>query len=174
MIIPSTRLFTAGEIETGSFLNSSITNLGNFLLGKPVAKLYSTTATAVAALTVVPVPLALEIVDRDNGHSTTTNTSRYTAQTAGYYQIDSGLGWNSTAGTYRICYLRVNGSTTVIGSLAEVTGTGTNALTTKSSVMTYLAVGDYVEIIAYSGTATTLTSILSDATAYMNVVWVSV
>jgi len=50
MIVPSTRLFSAGEVETGAYLNSAVTNLGNFVLGKPVCSLYSTVATAVAAL----------------------------------------------------------------------------------------------------------------------------
>ena len=175
MIIPSTRVFTAGEVETGAYLNATVTNLGNFLLGKPIGLFYSTAATAVAATTNVAIPFGFEIVDRDNGHSTTVNTSRYTAQTAGYYHIDAGLCWATTAGTYRICWLQVNGSTRVVGSLAEVNATaGGTAMTTKTNSMVYLSVGDYVELIAYSGTATALAAVLGDATAFMNVVWVSV
>ena len=42
MQLPSTRYFTAGEIETGAYLNAAITNLGNFLLGRPIAQITST------------------------------------------------------------------------------------------------------------------------------------
>lgn len=176
MIVPSTRLFTAGEVETGAYLNSAVTNLGNFMLGKPIAQLTSIATTSITAGTTgVAIPFASENIDRDNGHSTTVNTSYYTAQTAGWYYVQGSASFASTAATSRGTALKVNGTTIVAGSTSSI-GIANAGFVSSSSALVYLNVGDYIELWGYAiGTTTALAApaLGSVQTAVMNVVWVS-
>ena len=179
MIVPSTRIFTAGEVETGAYLNSAVTNMGNFMLGKPVAQLTSTATTAVTLTTATPIPFSVANLNRDNSWSSATNPSRYTAQTAGWYFVQAEIHWAALAGTYRACYLRKNAAATgVAGSLHQILGSATASQTTHCASLVYLnGTTDYVELIGVSGTTTALaaSSIVGapTTTANMNVVWVS-
>lgn len=180
MIVPSTRYFTAGEVETGAYLNASVTNLGNFMLGRPVAQLVTSTAggNAVAATTAVAIPFTSSNINRDNAWSSGTNPSRYTAATAGWYWVSGSMSWANTALTYRSSFLRTNGSTAVPGSTFTILGSSTaGSQTTTSNGFVYLnGTTDYIELIAYSGTATTLGTPPSGTaaqTACLTVVWVS-
>jgi hypothetical protein len=179
MIVPSTRLFTAGEVETGAFLNSAVTNLGNFVLGKPITQIIcATTPVVIAANTIVPIQFTGFIVNRDNSWSNVNNT-RFTAQTAGYYYLTGQLQWAATTATTRSAYFRTNGTTNITGSLEQKIAAQTTAqpTTTTAQCLVYLNVGDYVELIAYSGTATTLAALATPAfpnTATMSAIWVSV
>jgi hypothetical protein len=177
MIIPSTRYFTAGEVETGAYLNASITNLGNFMLGRPIAQLTTAANTAVAAVTAVPIPFTASNINRDNAWAAGTNPSRYTAATAGWYWVMGSVNWANTALTYRTSFLRTNGSTAVAGSTGTVLGSATaGSETTTSQSFVYLnGTTDYIELVAYSGTATTLGTppAGSAQTATLNLIWVS-
>jgi hypothetical protein len=179
MIIPSTRLFTAGEIETGSFLNSSITNLGNFLLGKPVFAAWQSTVQSIPNNTYTPLTFTSEVVDRDNGHSVTTNTSRYTAQTAGYYLFNGQIQYASNVTGSRRALWWVNGGTP--------TGNGGGFFTTSSTLVAgnvsvvappffvYLAVGDYVELAAFQNSGAALNTVAAGGVfCTMSAIWVSV
>jgi hypothetical protein len=179
MIVPSTRLFTAGEVETGAFLNSAVTNLGNFMLGKPVASLSTTNAQSFVSGTSTAVTWATGsggtiTVNRDNGWASA-NPTRYTAQTAGWYWIASGANFSSTAATYKGTWLQVNGATAVIGS-SSISNTASTTFQSNSNGFVYLNVADYVELIGRAqGTNTPLVApiIGTTATAFINVIWVS-
>jgi hypothetical protein len=110
MLVPSTRLFQAGEVETGAYLNSAVTNLGNFMLGKPIAQMRQTVAQTFTNSTAAAVTFTTEDVDRDNGHSNSVNTSRYTAQTAGWYRISGATSFASNTTGVRAAYWYLNGS----------------------------------------------------------------
>jgi hypothetical protein len=176
MIIPSTRLFTAGEVETAAYFNSTVTNLGNFILGKPVCQLYSTAATAITGNTDVPVPFANEFVDRDNGHSTTVNNSYYTAQTAGYYYVSYFAGWAALATSYRLSWIRINGTTANNMLSSQQAGTSQAVITCSGAGLVYLAVGDYLELCVKSGVTTALATFGNAPvyTAALHLAWVSV
>lgn len=176
MIIPSTRLFTAGEIETGSFLNSSITNLGNFLLGKPVAVLRQATAQSLAVSgTNYTLTFDTEDVDRDNGHSISTNTSRYTAQTAGYYFVAGQASFAGNVTGSRIARLSVNGTLVNYGAKITSSTLNTNACILPVESLLYLSVGDYVEISVNQTSGAALnTFVTAPYQSFMSIIWVSV
>lgn len=178
MIIPSTRLFKAGEIETGSYLNSSITNLGNFLLGKPVFLAWQSTVQSIPNNAYTPVTFTSETVDRDNGHSVTTNTSRYTAQTAGYYLFNGQIQYASNVTGSRRALWQVNG-TTPVGGGGFFTTSSTLVAGTASVVappfLYYLAVGDYVELNAFQNSGAALNTVAAGGVfSTMSAIWVSV
>jgi len=178
MIVPSTRYFTAGEVETGAYLNASVTNLGNFLLGRPIASIYTTyaqsfTAGSSAAITWASGSGGVLAVNRDNGWSAT-NATRYTVGTAGWYWINAGANWSASAATYRGVYLYVNGGTAVPGS--STLSYATTIVQTNCTGFVYLNAGDYVELFGRcqgANTALVAPTIGSTATAFINLVWVS-
>jgi hypothetical protein len=175
MQVPSTRLFQAGEVEAGAYLNSAVTSLGNFMLGKPVAQLYTTATTAIGAGATVVILFPNEVIDRDNGHSTSTNTDRYVAQTPGWYFVTSTVQFSATAGTNRFIWHSVNG-TPYNGSFSSTSPGAAAAVTCTNASFMYLNVGDYVTTSVSSGTACSLAAIVSPAfpnTATMTVIWVS-
>jgi hypothetical protein len=178
MIIPSTRLFTAGEVETGAYLNATITSLGNFVLGKPVFSAWQSTAQSLANNVYVPLTFTSETIDRDNGHSNITNTSRYTAQTAGYYLFNGVIQYASNVTGARRALWQVNGTAPTGGggffqtSSTLIAGT---ASVVAPPFFYYLAVGDYVELNAFQNSGGALLTVAAGGVfSTMSAVWVSV
>lgn len=175
MIIPSTRLFTAGEVETGAYLNSAVTNLGNFMLGKPIALLRQ---TVVQALTTSGTTYALtfdtEDVDRDNGHSTSTNTSRYTAQTAGWYFVSATAAFAGNVTGSRLARFAVNGTAINFGQNINYATLNSNTCVLPLNALMYLNVSDYVEVqVNQTSGASLNTNVTAPYQSFMSVIWVS-
>jgi hypothetical protein len=166
--VPSVPTFTAGTAPSAATLN----NLGyavSFALQPPRAVLQQTNVSpvsggqSISATTATAIIWTVAVEDSDTGWSTS-NRTRYTAQTPGYFRCD-GV-WQATAETssgYRGAYFRITtgannpggpGLTTSFGSsrLANVTSaTGVNYTAIGCSMISpYLYVLDYVELIAYS------------------------
>ncbi len=99
-----------------------------------------------------PVLFAAEDLDTANGHSTSSNTSRYTATVAGWYDLDGGHRFSASATGSRGARFSKNGA--VIGSsdnIIPATPSGQMALSAKS-ITVQLGVGDYVELEAWQNT----------------------
>lgn len=180
MIVPTTRLFAAGDILTGAMVNQTVTSLGNFLLGKPVCALYSSVAqTPFVSGTASAITFDTEIVDRDNGHSLSVNTSRYTAATAGYYRVSGSVHFaSSVLGSYRLAYIGKNG-TAVAGSgsmmrwTAGVVATGALTVTTVPTLVYMNGTTDYVELFGQQDTTAGTSAAAADRASGMTVEWVS-
>lgn len=108
--LPSFRTWVAGEIVTAAYMNSNVRDAGNFFLSWPVFEGRQTVAQSIGNGTPTALSLDTEDIDTDNGHSTVTNTSRYTPATAGRFQLSGGVGWASNATGYRTGELWKNGS----------------------------------------------------------------
>jgi hypothetical protein len=93
------------------------------------------------------VTLNSEHYDDNNIHSTSSNQSRLTCQTAGKYHIFANIRWASNATGYRNVYLQVTsgGNTFYIAAdcVAAVNGHETDQCL---STIWDLAAGDYVEL----------------------------
>jgi hypothetical protein len=171
--IPSVPTFTAGSSPTFTTLNA----LGyavQFALQPPRAVLQQTNIApvsggqAIAITTDTAIIFTVAVTDSDTGWSTS-NRTRYTAQTPGYFRFDAV--WQATAETtssYRGARFRITtgvnnpggaGLTTSFGSarLLNVTSaTGVNYTAIGCSMISpYLYILDYVELIAYAGHAET-------------------
>lgn len=120
--------------------------------------------------------LSVEDFDDDpdgvGGHSTSVNTSRYTARYAGWYRVGGGVGFASNATGNRACRWSVNG-TLVDGSptiMAAVNGLASVA--PSRSILIFLNVGDYLEIQGYqSSGGALLTTIVGGDTTSVSVSW---
>lgn len=180
MLIPNTRLFAAGDVLTGTMLNQTVSSMGNFMLGKPIAFMYGATTQSIATGGAL-VTWDAEIIDRDNGHSTTVNTDRYTATTPGYYRVNASLYFAaSTAGSIRQAIIYKNGAA-VTGGTAGVRYTAAavpnGALIVQSpTLLVYLnGTTDYVQIYANqdTGAALNVHNVTLTATSSFIVEWVS-
>lgn len=162
--IPVFRTWVAGEIVTAAFLNANVRDAGNFFLSWPVAELRQTVAQSIAnGGTGAALLFDVEDIDTDNGHSTVTNTSRYTGQTAGRFQLSGASHLAANVTGRRGCWWRLNAAD-VAASMSLGPASAAFDMASVSRVRTIVLNGstDYVELVAYqeSGGAllTTVTS----------------
>lgn len=128
----------------------------------PGATLRNTSGATIGSGSYVAVAMDWEDRDTLNGHSTVTNTSRYTAQRQGRYRVWGG--WSSPNTTQnppqsRGCALAKNG-TLIEGTSQVHTGVSTNAhVSIACRQRTFsMNVGDYVELMAFQNSGSSLTS----------------
>src|SRR6185312_17261357 len=111
--VPILRTWVAGELVTAAYMNTNVRDAGNFLLATPTFQGRQSISQSMPNLTNTAVLFDTEIIDSDNVHSTTTNTSRYTPLTPGYYQFGGGVGWTLNTTGVRCAWFTFNGSTVV-------------------------------------------------------------
>lgn len=145
--LPSFRTWTAGEIVVASYMNSNVRDAGNFFLSMPVFEGRQTVAQSIANGTPAALTWDTEDIDTDNGHSTVTNTSRYTPATAARFQLSAGVGWASNATGYRTGELWKNGVVLNGGGtvLPAVNG-AQSRFPTRTMTTTANGTSDYVEV----------------------------
>lgn len=147
--VPNTHTF-AGGVFTSTEANSYICDPLLFLLGKPICEVKQIVAQTPATSTWTSVTFTSTVVDTDiagtGGHDTASNTSRFTAQYAGWYWLGGGVGFAANATGQRAVRWAVNG-TAVDASSAFVNANA--ALETSVAArgkFVYLNVSDYVEL----------------------------
>ena len=138
-----------------------------FIGRQAVAQSIPTTAWTAVTLDAVDV-------DRDTGHNNPTYTSRYTAQTPGWYDLQ-GAGAFSNATTGRRIIRLQNSSSPIPGSSAGGPAIGsTQAVTLQTTAIFYIALGDFVELAMYQDSGVALgTSVQSPENSRLVARWVS-
>ena len=112
-------LFAALEKPVSSTkLNKLPSNL-LFLFNAPSARAYNNANLSVANGTLTVLNLNSERWDNDGIHSTSTNTSRMTAQTAGVYVVSGSVIWATNTTGDRQLFIRLNGTDYMAGGLAQ-------------------------------------------------------
>jgi hypothetical protein len=173
LAVPSPRTFSVGEIQTGSYFNSSVRDATTFLLNVPICNAIQATPQNVSTGLWTPLTLDSTVVDSYGGHSNSTNNSRYTCQAAGWYLLTAAVCWSSNSTGWRGIRLLKNGTTAVAGSGTEVNAntSGVTAIGTPSVIL-YLNVGDYVEGEGYQTSGGLLaTSVNNDANCGLTAIW---
>lgn len=145
--VPSPRTWTVGELLTASKMNTDLRNGLNFLLsGKPVASLTKTANQSIPNNTFTNITWNTELIDRDAGHDNSTNNSRYTAQTAGWYRVIAHLSWNANF-TAKIRQTAVLRSAAQLFFLSAGFGDADgNFASSTSAGLIFLSVSDYLEV----------------------------
>lgn len=176
--LPTPRNWIAGEVDTGAYMNA-VRAWMQFLQTPPAAKLRQTAAQTTASGTAAAVVFDTEDLDVDGGHSTTSNTSRYVAQVAGWYWVSGTVGFTGNATGSRLAWLQLNGlvsGTTVLGTevgFGTVPNAGHVELTVPATLV-YLNAGDYIELVAFQSSTINLNTFLSGAIQpMMSVLWAS-
>lgn len=170
--IPSQTTLAVGAVLTSAVWNANVRDAVNYLLTPPMAVLRQTVAQSAGAGGYTAVTWDTEDRDSDNGHSTISNTSRYTAQTMGWYIVQSTINWpGSTSGNWLGITLQVNGSTRYS---KQATGTSTvfNAAH-HTGTQLFLNAGDYVDTLAANGTGNAYLLTSSDGFPRTAIRWVS-
>lgn len=128
----------------------------NNALNPPVAELRQTVSVNVTSGgTGVLMTFTAEDIDTDGGHDNAVNPGRYTSQVWGYYRIGGAVSFASNATGRRGCWWRRNG--TVLDGSEVVMAAGNNIVTVPArSKILELDVGEYLELIAFQDSGSTL------------------
>lgn len=121
-----------------------------------MARAYETSAQTINNTTVTVLTFTSESFDTDGLHSTSSNTSRFTAAIAGKYLASSTVSLTSGGVTAELLRVLVNGA----GNYAETRDTYTSANTSFLTVMTILslAANDYVEFAVFHDAGVSITT----------------
>ena len=170
--VPVIRTFVAGEVVLASYFNTNINGPLSFLLAPPIFRGRQTSSQTLTTGVVAAITLDAEDVDSANGHSTSSNTSRYTSQYAGWYDVSGGVGFASNATSYRAVDLRVNG-TGVHATQSNLMGlTSSVSNVSLSDELIFLNVNDYVEMFALQNSGGNLgTAVTTTTQPRMNTRW---
>lgn len=163
----------AGAILTATQWNVNVRDAINFIITPPFAILKQSGSQSLANNAWTTLTFDGEELDRDNMHSNTTNNSRATAQTAGYYDIDAIYAASSNATGGRATRLQVNGTNVQGRSTSVMTPSNFQAGVVISGPV-YLNVGDYVEIQANQLSGGALSTVnLTDTACILTARWIS-
>jgi hypothetical protein len=140
----------------------------------PLAMLRQTAAQTLTTGTYTAVLFDTEDFDSHNGHSTVSNTSRYTAVTAGVYEVSGGCAFAANATGRRLARVAANG-TVIGGSLSGIPANASVVGYPVRTTLVRLAVGDYVELQALQESGGNLATFItnSEFQPTMVVRWVS-
>jgi hypothetical protein len=148
-----------GDVASAAMLNANVRDAVNFALNRPLFVGTVTVAQSIPASAYTAVLWNINQVDTYSGHSTTVNTSRYTAGLPGWYDVRARLGYAPlpAAGPRVGIYIAVNG--TIDQSTEYVIYPPTSGYGNVATfAFRYLNVGDYVEVYAYQATAGALST----------------
>lgn len=152
--VPSVATKNPGDFITGALWNAQVGAIMQWLVGSgsnglPMFFGYQATAQSVGSGTTgAAITFDTEIIDTDGGHSTVTNSSRYTCQVAGYYLVWGSVAWVTNATEERITYYQKNGGLITGGSSVQANPvTSAHATVVPGNIMILpMAVGDYFEV----------------------------
>jgi hypothetical protein len=174
--IPVEITWVTAQLVTAAQMNSNIRDGVNFVLSTPVFEGRQTAAQPIATGTNVGITFDAEDIDTDNGHSTSVNTTRYVAQTAGRFRVGGGVSWVANATGRRAAIWFVNSAATA-GSEANM-ATAVNAqpcATPARSKTLFMNIGDYVELAGLQdsgGSLNTGSAVAGSLQCNMSVQWI--
>lgn len=143
-------------------------------LAKPMAILRQTVSQNFTHSNWTAFTFTTEDLDNRNGHSTSSNTSRYVAPVAGWYEL-SGAGCWATTSSGTLWTRWAKNGTEIVGSASNMVNTTSQALLPARTILVSLAASDYVELQGVQFSGSTLATYVSDAYAQstMTVKWVA-
>lgn len=169
---------TTGNFVTSALWNAQVRDASAFFAGVPTFIGYQTVAQSVPngnAWTVITMDS--EQVDNYGGHSTTTNTSRYTAQIPGTYAVFGSVAWQQSATGDRRVQITLNGNP-VIGSANSMDPTQSVLMAQQAVGFVPMVAGDYVEVQGCHTSSAALSTnngsgVSAMFTSSLRVVWLS-
>lgn len=156
--------YNPGDILTAAALQQIRLNQ-EFFIDPPGCSIYNSAAVSALNNTATILNANSENFDNDSMHSTSTNTSRITIQTAGRYLLSAQVGFAANATGNRQVGLYKNG-VSVPGDELHDNGGGTNSTGIGYTRTLVLAAGDYVEIAATQRSGGALNVTLTEFVAF--------
>jgi hypothetical protein len=173
--IPVEMTAVAGAILTAAEWNTNVRDGINFFLTPPLTILAQAITAGIFGISGSWATMIwdAEIIDRDGMHSMTTNASRLTAQTAGYYDVQGVITYVSNATGARGVRLQINGSNSQGRASACQAANGLWHGQPIASVV-FLNIGDYLEMQGVQVSGGSLNaSLLSDGSPFITCRWIS-
>lgn len=132
-----------------------------FLSDPPRAQLRQTSAQTFGTGAFVALTFDAEDWDNYGGHSTATNTSRYTCQVAGIYVFSGKISFAANTTGRRATRWSKNGSDVTGGQTAIIATSTSDIEHPATTIQISLAVGDYVELLGYQESGGNLATVVS-------------
>lgn len=151
-----------GDVLTAAWCDTVRDDL-EFLVDPPACSVYhNTTQSQTTGTALTALAANSENYDNDSMHSTVTNNSRITIQTAGRYEVGAVVSWAANATGNRALAFAKNG-VGVNDYLVDIrTGTATNSTGISGSRTLVLAAGDYVEVSVWQTSGGNLNATLTE------------
>lgn len=150
-LVPTVPVITAGPSTLSQI--QQLADVAAFLAAPPIAELRQIVVQTLTTGVGAAITFTAEGVDTDvdgtGGHSTSSNTSRYTARYPGWYQVSGVVAFAGNVTGRRISWWTVNGVPVTATQLAFAPVTTGDAEIPGRTAHVYLAIGDYVELIGY-------------------------
>ncbi|MCX5285699.1 hypothetical protein [Streptomyces sp. NBC_00198] len=166
--------FITAALWMAQFAAAAQFSIGSGSNGVPRFRGYQTSVQSLSDNTWTPLTLDTEAFDSDNGHSTSSNTSRYVVQVAGTYNILGHAAFTANATGNRAARINVNG-TAIPGSFVKgLAATASHSSGVSTSAQAVCAVGDYIEVYGLHTAGTALnTAAGSDVACALGVFWIA-
>ena len=143
-----------------------------FIYNRPLCITRQSVAQVIATATYTPITMDAETLDRDNQHSTVTNTDRVViGNTLGWYRVSGVVAFPGNATGTRIAAIYLNGAAVQTG----YTRIGANAsfsCVPVTAIVQATASTDYVQCIAWQDSGVSLTTSVSGAWSSLTVEWI--
>lgn len=166
---PTPAQVVPGQFVTGALWNANVYNGLTFLGAPPIAALRQSVAQSLVNTSWVAITLDAEDTDSYGGHSTVTNTSRYTCQLTGWYTACGVVAFAPNVTGFRAARLQVNG-TAENGTITYVPNNGSAesvAVTPTRDI--FLNSGEYLEVAGWQSSGGSLNT---SATVPASGLWV--
>jgi len=145
-------LIAGGFVADGDIVDALVAGNAPPLIlatGAPSARVYNSANISVANFSHQYLTFNSERFDNDSIHSTSSNTDRLTAPSAGVYLIQAHVRFASNATGTRALRLQVNGSTLIALRSQAAVAAGYGQTELEISTTYKLAANDYVRVSAF-------------------------
>lgn len=165
---------TVGSKITASNWNNQVQLPEEFFrLNRPICVLKQTVTQSLTNGTVTPITFDVETLDRDNQHSTASNTDRVViGNTLGWYRVTGSIAYAGNASGDRRAIVLLNGSG--INGYTVVHPSSTQFI--SANVVGYVQATtstDYVSLAGYQNTGGALSTLVSGSfQSYLTVEWI--
>lgn len=139
----------------------------NFLVAPPLCVLTNSAAITLPTTTQLALTFDTEGIDSDGMHSLSTNTSRITCVTPGWYDVTGMASFSANPAGSRFGSFVINGSALDLARIevaADQSTSRSTSLVTTTPI--YLSVGDYVEFTVWQNLTGGGSSLTIDRTRF--------
>lgn len=165
MAVPSEGAWVDGDPLDTTNLNAQVRDALTWLMEPPAAHLRQTAVqTNLANNTFTSITFTVgEDLDSQDGHSPTTNTSRYTAHEDGWWMLTGGVSVEANATGRRMTQWAKNG-TVVSGSRIDTLALSAGeSVIPARTIFISLSAGDYVELQLWQNSGGTRSTVVLPA-----------
>lgn len=144
-----------------------------FRVNRPICVLKQGTVQSLTTATLTAITFDVETLDRDNQHSTSSNTDRVIiGSTLGWYRITGSIAYAGNATGDRRAVIYLNGGASNGYSISHPSSTAL----ISTNVVGYVqatSVTDYVQLYGYQSSAGSLNTVVSGTfQSYLTVEWI--